>query len=218
MSEVIKDFYNNHKAFGINSLRRRKIHALANKAFAGEKKRVLDVGCTSGYVSAPFKDAGHYVVGIDIADKPISEAKKVLNEAYVVDIEHYPWPKEIEGKKFDLIILGEVIEHLFDQSAILQQLKKLLSPGGYILVTTPNLLIWSERVRMLLGTYENKDAGHIRMLSFRTFRMLCEKEGLSIIAEDHVWKPNWLERFHAFLPANMFAYQIVILLQDKRSS
>lgn len=213
MSEVIKAFYNNHKAFGINSLRRRKIASLAEHALLGKRGRVLDVGCTTGYVSSPLKAKGHYVVGIDIAEKAIIEAARVLDEAYVVDIEQYPWPPSVVTQPYDLIIVSEVIEHVFNQAALLGELKKMLAPGGYILITTPNLLIWSERIKMLLGIYENTDQGHIRMLSYRNFLKLCKETGFSVIAENHVWKPHWCNYIDRILSPNIFAYQIVVLIQ-----
>ncbi len=210
MSDVIKIFYNEHKEFGINSLRRRNINRLAASTLAGGKKNILDVGCATGFVSSPLRSGGNYVVGIDIAEKAIAQAKEALDEAYVFDIEQYPWPDFISHRTYDLIMVSEVIEHLFDQRALLAQVKKLLASQGKIIITTPNFLVWSDRIKMLLGIYTVLDPGHIKMLSYREFRKLCKDESLSIVAEDHIWKPNWIERFAWFLPPNLFAYQIIV--------
>lgn len=213
MSNIIQKFYSD-KVYGINSLRRRKIDSLVTSFFSEKKITILDVGCTTGYVSRPFKDIGHYVVGVDISEKSILEAKNVLDEAHVVDVEQYPWPHDVTKRKYDLIMLTEVFEHLFDQKALLRQFQKMLVPGGYVLITTPNFLVWSDRIKMMLGFYENKDMGHIHMVSYRSFKSIVESEGFSIVATNHVMKPNWLDRFRSFVSANFFAYQIVALLKS----
>ena len=54
---------------------------------------------------------------------------------------------------FDLIILGEVIEHLYDPDQVLRECYRILRSGGALLITTPNLLSWYNRILMVFGYY-----------------------------------------------------------------
>jgi SAM-dependent methyltransferase len=60
---------------------------------------------------------------------------------------------DFENNSFDLIILGEVIEHLYDPDIILQECSRILKPNGVLLITTPNLLSWYNRILMVFGYY-----------------------------------------------------------------
>ena len=62
-------------------------------------------------------------------------------------------PLNFENESFDLIILGEVIEHLYDPDRVLQECSRILKPNGVLLITTPNLLSWYNRILMVLGYY-----------------------------------------------------------------
>ncbi|MFH1822957.1 MAG: class I SAM-dependent methyltransferase [Patescibacteria group bacterium] len=214
MSEVIKKFYNNHNAFGINSTRCKNINTLIKDEVAEGDKKILDVGCATGYLSAPLKINRNQVIGIDIADKSIMEASKKLDEAYVVDIENYPWPKQITDCKYDIIFCTELIEHLFAPEKLLAYLKGLLAKDGIIIITTPNFLVWSGRIKMMLGYYEVWDKGHIRLFCYNTLKRLIDKTGFYIDKEDHVIHPK-IPYFIGILRPNLFAYQIVVKLKVK---
>uniref|UniRef100_E6Q525 Methyltransferase type 11 domain-containing protein n=1 Tax=mine drainage metagenome TaxID=410659 RepID=E6Q525_9ZZZZ len=52
---------------------------------------------------------------------------------------------------FDVAIFGEVIEHLVDPDAALQEISRVLRPGGYLVLTTPNLACWFNRIVLVIG-------------------------------------------------------------------
>ena len=95
-------------------------------------KHVLEIGCGSGGILIPFKDVGAEVVGIDFDDTYMDAGRKRgLN---LIDQSVYEFQTE---KKFDLIILKDVLEHLPDLNLVLQKLKSLLSVTGSIYIQVP---------------------------------------------------------------------------------
>lgn len=95
-------------------------------------KRILEVGCGSGGILIPFTEFGADVVGIDFDDTYMDAGRKRgLN---LVDRSVYEFQSD---KKFDLIILKDVIEHLPSLDLVLQKLKSLLNETGKIYVQVP---------------------------------------------------------------------------------
>ena len=78
----------------------------------GSDQRILDVGCGFGALGEALKAKGNYVVGLDIESYAIETAGTRIDEAYVCDVTRVG-PLEIDGHDpFDLIIFGDVLEHL----------------------------------------------------------------------------------------------------------
>jgi len=127
--------------------------------------KILDVGCATGYLGAAAKMGKNYVCGIEISEKAAKEAKNVLDDVIVGNIEELelPYPKEY----FDIIICSDVIEHLFDPKRILVKLRDYLKSGGKLLMVVPNVAWYGVRLMLLRGRWEYKeygimDYGHIR--------------------------------------------------------
>ncbi len=180
-------------------------------------KKILDIGCASGYIGAFLKKQGNYVVGIDITTKDISSAKKVLNEAYVFDIES--GDLSILGKNYDLIIMTEVIEHLFEPDLAIKRFFPLLKPHGRILISTPNILQIYNRIKMLFGIFEYKEEtvinkSHIHFFTRPTFLKLISDLNLKIIIEENVILPETFSFILKFFP-NLFSHQVIILVEKK---
>lgn len=98
--------------------------------------KILELGCSYGYMTYAMNKAGNDCYGIDISEKAIDFAKLNYGDYYeTVSIEEFV---KTCNKKYDLIVATEVIEHLIDISKFLEQIKKILSPQGTILLTTPN--------------------------------------------------------------------------------
>ena len=95
-------------------------------------KHVLEIGCGSGGILIPFKEIGAEVVGIDFDDTYMEAGRKRgLN---LIGQSIYDFQSE---KKFDLIILKDVLEHLPDLNVVLQKLNSLLSESGSIYIQVP---------------------------------------------------------------------------------
>jgi SAM-dependent methyltransferase len=129
------------------------------------RERVADIGCRTGGQAAYYKvQAGGITEmhGFDISKAPLEVAKRagIITHVWVSGESACP----VEDNFFDVIIAGDIIEHLMDTDVFLQELRRVLRPGGYLLITTPNIAWWWNRIRLLLG----KVPANIASVSFRT--------------------------------------------------
>jgi ubiquinone/menaquinone biosynthesis C-methylase UbiE len=79
-------------------------------------ENVLDVGCNSGYI-ASFVPGNCRVYGVDVSEQLVAIAKKRLVEAHNAPAEALPFP----DKAMDVVILGEIIEHVHDAALVLRE-------------------------------------------------------------------------------------------------
>ena len=119
---------------------------------------MLDVGCATGNFGAALQDLkGCTVVGVDIDEDDVAEAATKLSAAYVLDITQ-PEAAEKLGA-FDIVIFADVIEHLTDATATLRAAKELLSEGGAIVYSIPNMAHLSVRLDLLAGRFSYTELG-----------------------------------------------------------
>ena len=100
-------------------------------------KDVLDAGCGVGYGSRILAEAGGHVTGVDASDDAIAESIRRagdLAEFRVADVTMLPFAPH----SFDAVVCFEVIEHLGNREAALDELKRVLRPGGVAIVSSPN--------------------------------------------------------------------------------
>lgn len=153
-------------SFFVDSIKKIK-HRRRNKNIT-----ILDVGCHAGNMSVLFKPFGE-VYGIDLNKKAVSDAVKQGINAVAGDV--FEIETVFKGKKFDIIVAGDIIEHVFDTDLFLKKLFSVLKEGGVLLLSTPNLLSLGRRLMALLGKnpyceYSAKEdginVGHIRYYTF----------------------------------------------------
>jgi 2-polyprenyl-3-methyl-5-hydroxy-6-metoxy-1,4-benzoquinol methylase len=99
--------------------------------------KIMDVGCGNGNISRYLGSKNYEVLGIDISEASILKAR-ILNRFDNVSFRCLPAEALIGIQKFDVVVCSEVIEHLDDPKTVVNQLRKLLNPGGLLIVTVPN--------------------------------------------------------------------------------
>jgi len=107
---------------------------LLGEARPGE--RVLDLGCGAGRFVAALREAGADPVGVEVAGAALERARAVAPGAdlrLLADDGSIP----LEHGSVDLVWCSEVLEHVADGSHLLQEARRVLRPGGRILVTVP---------------------------------------------------------------------------------
>jgi SAM-dependent methyltransferase len=146
---------------------------------------ILEVGCGSGATGAlalALGRAGRYV-GIELVESVAAEARQVLNEVLVGDVERIelPW----RPAEFDALVLSEVLEHLVDPWATLARLARVLRPGGFVLASSPNIAHWRVVRELVRGRFELADSGvfdrtHLRWFTPSSFAAMFERAGLRV--------------------------------------
>jgi 2-polyprenyl-3-methyl-5-hydroxy-6-metoxy-1,4-benzoquinol methylase len=190
-------------------------------ALVGDGKRVLDVGCSSGYLARPLVAAGCIVVGLEVDAAAAEIARDVCEDVLVGDVETMELPFEPES--FDVILCGDLIEHLRDPEALLARVRPLLRPNGRLVLTTPNVANWSIRLGLLAGRWRYTERGildrtHTHLFTRKTLVEAIERAGYRIETLDYtvplpVLRTATTERAaHAVgrLRPSLFAYQFVV--------
>ncbi len=107
-------------------------------------KKVIDLGCGSGYGSAELAKKAESVVGVDVSEEAIAEAKVQYGAAnlqfQVASLEQLPFA---DGS-FQLGVCFEVIEHLTEYRSLLREARRVLAPGGQLVISTPNIEFYAE--------------------------------------------------------------------------
>lgn len=103
--------------------------------------RILDVGCFNGYISLLFAGMGYTVIGTDACE--LDERQQLLEKAGIEFFfsnlnEEDPFGS-IEDASFDVVVMGEVIEHVLNHPlGLLCEVRRVLRTGGLLVMTTPN--------------------------------------------------------------------------------
>jgi SAM-dependent methyltransferase len=113
--------------------------------------RCLDVGCGAGnsYAPALAARAGSYM-GVDVAPEAVERARAAGLDAHVIDdASQLPF----EDGSFELVVCIEVLEHLFSPDRAVAEIRRVLVPGGRLVVSVPNAAYWRLRVNLLAGIW-----------------------------------------------------------------
>jgi 2-polyprenyl-3-methyl-5-hydroxy-6-metoxy-1,4-benzoquinol methylase len=160
-------------------------------------QRVLDVGCGSGVFSRALRDRGAHVCAVDANEEAVTFAREHFAEDGLAF--HHGLLDELgfgEGS-FDAAVCLEVIEHVYpDQvEVLLGDLRRLLKPGGTLLLSTPNYRglwpVWSGPTDRFGPTEKMHSAQHVSRFSRRKLRQALERNG---------FEPSTLRTYCTFAP------------------
>jgi SAM-dependent methyltransferase len=114
-------------------------------------KTVLDAACGDGKLGKLVKDEwGVDMCGADIAQKGVELSKASGIKAKVANLsEKIPF----KDKSFDMVLSSESIEHFANPDKFLREVHRVLKPKGLLVITTPNLSSWLNRILFLFGIY-----------------------------------------------------------------
>lgn len=182
--------------------------------YAGERT-VLDIGCGSGALGAWIKRTNPQAVvhGIDISPEAGTTASERLDRFWCLDLDLSPLPET--GVRYDLVILGDLLEHLKRPDLFLSAVRQLLAPDGRVILSVPNVANYSIRLRLLLGEFRYTETGimdrtHLRFFTWQSFSELVEQCGFA------VEKREFISRFSGFMLRFFFrllAVQFVVKLR-----
>jgi 2-polyprenyl-3-methyl-5-hydroxy-6-metoxy-1,4-benzoquinol methylase len=156
-------------------------------ALVGHPGRVLDVGCSSGYLSERLQAQGASVVGLEMDERAAAYARRFCEAVHVGDVETMDLP--FEPGSFDAILCGDLLEHLRDPEAFLTRVRPLLRPGGSLVLSTPNVANWSIRLSLLFGRFRYTERGildrtHTHLFTRKTLLETLEASGYRVAKLD----------------------------------
>lgn len=178
----------------------------------GESKKVLEVGCATGYISKRLVENDCEVYGIELDPEAAKIAKKYCKKVFVGDAETW----ELD-EKFDVILILDVLEHLKNPGRLLLKLKEYLNPDGYFVLSIPNIANWKIRLKLLIGKFDYEDDGildknHLRFFTLKSAKKMVENAGLEIFKLDIV--PSAPLPFEMNPPLHKLKYEICKLLNS----
>jgi SAM-dependent methyltransferase len=159
------------------------------------ESRLLDIGSGAG-VGAELiaKTAGiAHVTCIDLSFPALYEVRKRGFSPLVASAEGMKLP--FPDHTFNIVVLDEVIEHLVDTDSIMAEIHRVLTPDGQLLISTPNLAAWFNRLALLFGiqpafsevsfkkVYGRPGSGlvgHLRLFTRRALVQFVEDNGFNV--------------------------------------
>ncbi len=112
---------------------------------------ILDVGCGDGTAAglAAQRNPGHRMFGLDWSAGSLRRARRLGLTVLQAGVDPPGLP--IASQAADVVIMSELIEHLVDTDSALEEVCRVLKPGGSLLLSTPNLAAWYNRGLVALG-------------------------------------------------------------------
>ncbi len=168
----------------VDPAERNTSHALILE-LVGHDKRVLDVGCASGYLSEALGKNGCTVSGIEYDATEAEKARPFLEQLVVADLNEVDLAEQFPVESFDVIVFGDVLEHLLDPDAVLAASLKLLRPNGSVVISIPNVAHGSVRLALLQGRWNYTPTGlldrtHVRFVTYESLLAMLERAGLAV--------------------------------------
>ena len=192
----ISDYYRENVTW-VGALDRR-LSAIADEVVARAPARTLDLGCGEGVLLralAARLPEDSTLVGMDVVRPPDGAQW----HAVTGDIAgRLPFVDD----SFDVVIAGEVIEHVPHPDLMLSEIRRVLAPSGRLVLSTPNIVGWANRILVPLGIQPlftetssevhlgrrwrvlgqgNQVQGHLKVFSHRALREILARTGFAIL-------------------------------------
>jgi SAM-dependent methyltransferase len=162
--------------------------------------RAIDVGCGDGATTAMAtaacraRGAEMRIVGFDWSSAALAKAHQRGIAVARASVESPGLP--LPPASVDVVIMSELIEHVVDTDALLEEARRVLVPGGRLVLSTPNLAAWFNRVLLMVGIQPlfsevslkgiygrpgHEVAGHLRIFTRRALAELLSANGYADI-------------------------------------
>jgi len=162
----------------------------------GSPALIVDIGCGDGAATAVAArvNPGHRILGLDWSADALRRAR--AHGLALIRAEAEPGGLPIASGRADVVIMSELLEHLVDPDSVLEEARRVLRPGGTLLLSTPNLAAWYNRgllavgvqpvftevsLRGVFGRPGSQVAGHLRLFTRRALVGLLAARGFGAI-------------------------------------
>ncbi|MGH2693162.1 MAG: class I SAM-dependent methyltransferase, partial [Actinomycetota bacterium] len=151
----------------------------------GENKKVLEVGPATGYITEALSERGCRVTGLEIDPAAAERSREFAERMIVGDIEAMDLEEQFGEERFDVVMYGDVLEHLVDPQKVLVETRSILAPDGYVVASIPNVAHASVRLALLAGHFRYSSEGlldrtHLRFFTRESIQALFEGAGYDV--------------------------------------
>lgn len=184
--EYFKNYDNNEDIKKPHIARIKRIYQIFEKVLRNKHEPiVLDIGCADGHISSYFVLNKAKVFGLDTSKYNVEKANERGVKAFFGDASKtLPFPSE----NFDIVLIGELIEHMFDPDFLLKEANRVLVGGGTLILTFPNLSSLANRLRMIFGydlmhfdvSLKKRHGGHIRCFNAYNIKRILNDNGFLV--------------------------------------
>ncbi len=141
---------------------------LFRRYVGGPGRHVLDLGCRDGALTQAYAGENE-IVGVDADREALAEAQKLGIETRWADLDE---ALPFEDADFDVVVAGELLEHLRDPRRVVSEVLRVLRPGGTFVGSVPNAYRLKNRLRFLLGRKPEDDPTHLQMFASHDVHVL----------------------------------------------
>lgn len=160
----------------------------------GASKRVLELGSGPGSITRLLKGNQCRVTAMELDAKAIEIVSEFCEEVFPCDLNDPAWPEKLaDCSKFEAIVAGDVLEHLYDPWLVLKSLHPLLTDDGCVVISLPHIGHNAVIACLLAGDLEYQpwgllDKTHIRFFCIANIQRLFNDAGFKIVEVDYVIK------------------------------
>lgn len=197
---------------------------------------ILDVGVGSGALGQMVQTNNVGPIdGVDIDRRMLERARPFYRNLFKADIDAVDPLKIWDRRRYDVIVVADIIEHLKDPARAVKLLSQVLTPDGKMLFSVPNATYLGLICELASGNFRYNDEGlldktHLRFFSFDSLTQMINQSGLRITHQDTVQMPLALSEFKNHDPAyylnmdnlldrpHLLTYQFIVEAQLDRQS
>lgn len=155
---------------------------------------VLDVGCACGDLGVYLsKNKNCEMYGLEYNKESINIAKKTFSyrEIEEIDLNRFEKLQGILNRKYDIIVFGDILEHLLNPKDTIKKILHYLSANGKIIISIPNICHISIIRQLLNNNFHYMDYGildktHVRFFTFKSMAEIISDLGLEIISSSKI--------------------------------
>ena len=146
--------------------------------------RLLDLGCSGGLLSQRARALGHRVLGVDVKELP--EEREPLDGFIQANLDHGLPREVVEEGPFDIVMAGDLLEHVREPGLVLGDAHRILAPGGVLILSVPNFGHWYVRGRAVLGIFDYDRRGlldqtHVHFFTRRSLERELRQAGFRTV-------------------------------------
>lgn len=156
------------------------------RRMVGNNREVLDIGCGGGDFAAELKKNGNRVTGVDLLPEALN--RDAFAQYFSADLDRGIGSviASLSGKRFERVLLLDILEHLRAPESILKDCRALLDRNSQLIVSVPNIANITVRLMLLFGQFNYTERGildrtHVRFFTRKTARRLLEQNGYQIV-------------------------------------